>query len=138
MADANPTHPARPEPIALDAAHRRRAVHWLLVQGRPVWAAKPPADGWQYLEAAHVLGQPDCRLHAQAHWAMLRCAVVQWDLREVAGQVLRLALVPPGHALARLPIGNTGRARVSPVRHMPVAPHTAALIAQALQSTGTR
>ncbi|MFD2377205.1 DUF3703 domain-containing protein [Ottowia pentelensis] len=35
------------------------------------------------------------------------------DWPEVAGQLLRLALVPLGHLSGRLPIGNPGRATVS-------------------------
>ena len=50
------------------------------------------------------------------------------DLREAGGQVLRLALVPLGHALARLPIGNTGRARVSALAPMAPQPHIKRLI----------
>ena len=50
------------------------------------------------------------------------------DLREAGGQVLRLALVPLGHALTRLPIGNTGRARVSALAPMGPQPHIKRLI----------
>ena len=54
------------------------------------------------------------------------------DLREAGGQVLRLALVPLGHALARLPIGNTGRAQLSALAPMAPQPHITQLIDGAL------
>ena len=44
---------------------------------------------------------------------MLRFAIEIRDAREAWGQLFRLALVPVGHALRRLPVGNTGRSNVS-------------------------
>jgi hypothetical protein len=58
------------------------------------------------LERAHVLG----------HW------------REVIGQVLRIALVPIGHLVGRLPIGNTGGANVSAFKPMAIPPELKRLI----------
>jgi hypothetical protein len=40
----------------------------------------------------------------------------------VSGQVLRIALVPLGHLLGRLPRGNTGAANVSAFAPMAIAP----------------
>lgn len=74
------------------------------------------------LERAHVLGQRDFALHWRVHVMMLRAAVDLADAREVAGQVLRLALTPIGHLFNRLPHGNTGRANVSAFAPMPVPP----------------
>ena len=57
------------------------------------------------------------------------------DAREAAGQLLRLALVPLGHALARLPMGNIGRARVSAFAPMEPRPEITQLIDEALAAT---
>lgn len=83
-------------------------------------AGEPPAARWPWLEAAHVLGQTRLGLHWRSHTAMLRYALQLRDGREVLGQLLRLALVPLGHLLQRLPIGNIGRAHVPALR--PMAP----------------
>ena len=72
-----------------------------------------PGQRWRLLMAAHVAGQYRLRLHWDSHLRMLGQAWRERDLREVAGQLLRLALVPLGHALQRLPAGNVGRATVS-------------------------
>lgn len=79
-----------------------------------------------------MLGQTTLSLHWRSHRAMLRYALQLRDLREAGGQVLRLALVPLGHALARLPIGNTGRAQVSALAPMAPQPHITQLIDGAL------
>jgi hypothetical protein len=75
---------------------------------------------WEALKTAHILAQPYLGPHWSSHVAMLRFAAQQRDWREVAGQMLRLALVPLGNATGRLPMGNHGRARVSPFRPMPI------------------
>ena len=95
----------------------------------------PPATRWHWLEAAHVLGQTTLSLHWRSHTAMLRYALQLRDLREAAGQLLRLALVPLGHALARLPMGNIGRARVSAFAPMAPRPEITQLIDEALAAT---
>lgn len=101
------------------------------------FAATPPQDRaaqWRWLEAAHVVGQTDLRLHWHSHRTMLALAVATRNWPEAAGQVFRLALVPLGHALGRLPAGNIGRATVSAFRPMPVTSPVRELIAQARRS----
>ena len=93
------------------------------------------ATRWHWLEAAHVLGQTTLSLHWRSHTAMLRYALQLRDPREAAGQLLRLALVPLGHALARLPMGNIGRARVSAFAPMAPRPEITQLIDEALAAT---
>ena len=93
--------------------------------------ATPAADRrqrWRLLMAAHVLGQGRFALHWDSHGRMLRQAAVEGDLAEAAGQVLRLALTPLGHALGRLPAGNVGRATVSAFRPMQPPAEVAALM----------
>lgn len=116
------------------AAHRIAAFEHLLANFARLPDAPPP-QRWRWLEAAHVLGQASLPLHWRAHTAMLRYALVLGDAREAAGQILRLALVPWGHLLARLPLGNIGRAHVSAFRPMVPAAEVTVLIQQALEET---
>lgn len=88
-------------------------------------------ERWRWLMAAHIVGQSDIRLHAHSHWMMLRLALRTRDWKEAAGQLFRLALVPLGHALNRLPAGNIGRATVNAFRPMTVSPEMRRRIAQA-------
>lgn len=80
------------------------------------------------LERAHVLGQLDFVPHLRVHWQMLRAGWSVGDWREVMGQLMRIALVPVGHLVGRLPIGNTGGANVSAFKPMPIAPELERLI----------
>jgi hypothetical protein len=69
-------------------------------------------DRWSWLMAAHVVGQHEPALHFDSHRRMFALARETGDWREAAGQVLRIALLPIGHALGRIPLGNIGRATV--------------------------
>lgn len=115
-------------------AHRRAAFHYLLASFAREADAPPPAR-WRWLEAAHVLGQTQWPLHWRAHTAMLRYAVALRDPREAVGQFLRLALVPLGHWLQRLPAGNSGRSHVSAFQPMVPAAEISTRIEQALRDT---
>ena len=97
-------------------------------------APKQMEDRWDWLIAAHVAVQQQYALHWRGHWDMLRFAFKTRDYREVAGQLLRLALVPLGHAVGRLPAGNTGRANVNAFRPMAVSDRTRALLYAARES----
>ncbi len=85
-------------------------------------------QAWHLLEALHVLGQTRLIPHAQTHGLMLALAWRTRNLTEVKGQLVRLMLVPLGHLLGRLPLGNTGRSNVGAFRPMPVAPELLATI----------
>lgn len=87
------------------------------------------AEGWRDLERAHVLSQPSAWLHTRVHLAMFVLAVRTRDLRELAGQLVRLAFAAIGSALGRYPVGNTGRARVPITKPMPVDAELAAILA---------
>ncbi len=115
------------------AAAQARAFEHLL-RGFEASAGQPSAQRWLWLEAAHVVGQTAFVPHLRSHWHMLSYARQLGDRREIAGQWLRLVLVPLGHLLQRLPLGNTGRATVSALQ--PMQPPTAvqALVDQALNS----
>jgi hypothetical protein len=81
-----------------------------------------------HLERAHVLGQTRFGRHLRVHLCMLRAGWMLRDGREVAGQLMRLALVPAGHLSGRLPIGNTGGASVNAFVAMPIPPELQRLI----------
>ncbi len=100
--------------------------------------ALPSAERWRPLEAAHVVGQQRFALHCRSHVLMLRYAVEQRDWPEALGQALRLALVPPGHLLGRLPAGNIGRATVPALRPMGPRPELEALVSDARRAVRDR
>lgn len=83
---------------------------------------------WNALERAHILAQPYFVPHLASHRHMLGFAITLRDWREAAGQLFRLALVPLGSLTGRLPVGNTGRARTSAFRSMPLPGDLAALL----------
>ena len=119
------------------ALHRCAAFNHLLASFARQPDA-PPAQRWRWLEAAHVLGQTSLPLHWRSHTAMLRYALALGDAREATGQLLRLALVPLGHLLAQLPLGNIGRSHVSAFRPMVPAAEVTVLMDQALEETAIR
>jgi hypothetical protein len=88
---------------------------------------------WELLCAAHIAGQYIFPLHIQTHLAMLSFAWQNKQYAEAAGQVFRLMLVPIGHALQRLPKGNSGRADISAFKPMEVPAKLQSLIAQAVK-----
>jgi len=89
---------------------------------------------WTLLEDAHVLSQPWAWLHVRVHGSMFVAAVVQRDVREVRGQLSRIAVAGPGSLSGRYPTGNTGRARVPATQPMPIAGE----LAEVLQRAGQR
>ncbi len=86
---------------------------------------------WQLLQAAHIVGQRNFWLHIDSHLLMLQLALRTRDWTEAAGQVFRLVLVPFGHLLGRLPVGNPGTADVSAFSTQEISPRLRDLIAKA-------
>ena len=117
-------------PPVVDRQHRRTVTAWLLAQAR---REPQHAQRWLYLQAAHVLGQPELRLHARVHGQMLLLAWRQRDAGEILGQLMRLVLTPMGHLSGRLPAGNSGRSDVSASATMDPGPALAAVITRARQ-----
>lgn len=74
---------------------------------------------FHHLERAHVLAQRMTVRHTYIHWRMLVAGVQRGDLREAVGQVQRIVAAA---LFSRLwvPRGNSGRARVSAFKPMPV------------------
>ena len=83
---------------------------------------------WRLLEDAHVLSQPWAWPHVRVHGAMFAAGFVRRDVREVRGQLLRLVVAGPASTVGKFPVGNTGRARVSALRPMPIRPDLAAIL----------
>ena len=94
-------------------------------------SASSPAGTFGHLERAHILSQYSTADHIRVHWAMLRWAFVQRDVREAVGQVLRIAGAATKTAIGWVPIGNTGGANVSPFKPMPLPDDLAKLISSA-------
>lgn len=94
-------------------------------------ASQPAEFRWQYLTAAHIVGQNDFRLHCHVHAIMFAYAVRLRDWAEAGGQLFRLSLVPLGHLLGRLPAGNIGRASVNAFQPMPLSPQMKEIIVKA-------
>ena len=114
---------------------QRRAAFAHLLQAFQTSQGQVSASRWLLLEASQVLGQQLLDLHWRSHCWMLRHALQLRDVNEIAGQLLRLALVPAGHLLDLLPRGNTGRATVPATLPMEMPPAVALLIGQALRAT---
>ena len=87
------------------------------------WLATKAKDypaAYRWLERAHILTQRMPLAHARSHWIMLKVGLFTRDWREVVGQVPRIfaALL---FSRIWVPIGNTGRARVSAFSLMPLS-----------------
>ncbi len=70
---------------------------------RAAATATDPSQRWTHLERAHILSQPDPRLHTRNHIAMFTLAVRQRDRREALGQIIRIIVAAPGSLAGRYP-----------------------------------
>jgi len=102
------------------SAVRREAFAAEAAAARKAMAAGDEGAAYRHLERAHILGQPWPGLHSWSHSMMLKLAVQDGDRREAAGQIVRLAGGGLLSLAGWLPAGNTGRARVSAIRPMPI------------------
>lgn len=87
------------------------------------------SEAFHRLERAHVLSTRSTREHLCVHWRMLLWAVRQRDVKEMAGQILRLIAAATITVLGLVPSGNTGGAKISPFRTMPIPSDLAPLLA---------
>ena len=93
--------------------------------------AQNPTDSqpaFRHLERAHILSQYSTRDHVRVHWAMLKWGLEMRDLREVLGQIIRIAAAATKTAVGFIPVGNTCGSNVSPIRAMPLPDALAAII----------
>lgn len=83
-------------------------------------SAGDAAGAFRHLERAHVLGQSSTYYHTRVHWLMLKHGIRERDVKEVAGQVLRIGGAATKTPLGIYPKGNTGGVNVSPFRTMEI------------------
>jgi hypothetical protein len=72
-----------------------------------------------HLERAHIIGQRSIIKHTYAHMLMLVAGLRCRDFREVLGQIPRI-VTSVLFSRIWVPVGNTGRARVSAVKPMSI------------------
>lgn len=105
----------------------QQAITHAYQQAEKAAFTKDSAAAYAWLERAHILTQRQPLLHAKAHWKMLTLGWQTADYREMAGQVPRIfaALL---FSKIWVPLGNTGRSRVSAFRPMPISEELHALL----------
>lgn len=86
---------------------------------------------FRHLERAHVMGQSSTAQHVRVHCHMLRWGWRRRDIREVLGQLLRIAGAATKTVFGLVPVGNTGGANISPFRRLPVDPDLSVIIDRA-------
>lgn len=106
------------------------AVDEAFAQARGALAGARAAEALPWLERAHVLTQRRPWLHARTHWLMLRAGWQLGDVREVLGQLPRI-LAALLFSRIWVPLGNSGRARVSAFKPMPLSAELRRLLDQA-------
>ncbi|NMZ67961.1 Protein of unknown function [Pseudomonas peli] len=113
------------------------AIEQAFQQARQAMQEQRGADAFQWLERAHILTQRQPLLHARSHWQMLVLGWQTGDYREVAGQLPRIfaALL---FSKIWVPIGNTGRSRISAFKPMPVPEELQTLLADDEQTQSSR
>ena len=95
------------------------------------YAAGDAAKAFRHLERAHILAQGDTVQHTRVHWLMLKHGLREHDVKEVAGQVLRIGGAVTKTPFGIYPKGNTGGANVSPIKPMPIEADLAAILESA-------
>jgi Protein of unknown function (DUF3703) len=75
---------------------------------------------FHHLERAHVFGQISTIQHVRVHVRMFFWAIRRLDAHEAVGQLLRIVGATTKTAFGLVPHGNTGGAKVSPFRPMPI------------------
>lgn len=88
-------------------------------------------NAFAHLERAHVLGQSMTFEHTRVHWRMLKIGWKRRDIREILGQIFRVAGASTKTPFGIYPKGNTGGANVSPFRPMPIAADLAEILRSA-------
>lgn len=98
----------------------RAAIDEAFLSARQALGARSPQRAYPWLERAHILTQRMPLLHAYSHWLMLQAGWGERDYREMLGQAAR---IPAALLFSKIwvPLGNTGRARVSALQRIPVS-----------------
>ena len=98
----------------------QQALTQAFAEGRQALERNDLGAAYAWLERAHILSQRMPLRHAESHWLMLRAGWQARDWREVAGQLPRI-LAALLFSRIWVPLGNTGRARVSAFQPMPLS-----------------
>ena len=98
----------------------QQALDQAFAEGRKALASHDPEAAYAWLERAHILSQRMPLRHAESHWLMLRAGWQVRNWREVSGQLPRI-LAALLFSRIWVPLGNTGRARVSAFQPMPLS-----------------
>ena len=101
-----------------------------LQQSKVKFACRNYHKSWQYLERAHILGQPYALEHTIVHWKMLCFALRIKNVQEIIGQLPRLLVGGIKSFGGKIPLGNTGGSNVSPLKPMEIPKDLALLIEQ--------
>jgi hypothetical protein len=105
----------------------RAAIESEWAQARSAGARDQLDLACTHLERAHVLSQRATFMHVRTHMAMLALGWRRRDAREVLGQLSR-TLAAAVFSRIWVPAGNTGGARVSAFKPMPVPEDLALLL----------
>lgn len=97
-----------------------RAVQQAFAEGQAALQRSDPDAAYVWMERAHILSQRMPLLHAWSHWLLLRAGWQGRDWREVLGQLPRI-LAALLFSRIWVPVGNSGRARVSAFAPMPLS-----------------
>lgn len=92
------------------------------------------STSFRRLERAHVLSQGSTVQHVRVHLQMLMWGLRHGDVREVAGQVLRVIGAATKTWVGLVPRGNTGGSNVSAFKSLAIPDDLAALIGTARSS----
>ena len=109
--------------------HLQQAINDELLLGRQLLARGAANAAFRHFERAHILSQRRTWDHVRSHAWMWRAGWQRSDLREIAGQTLRM-LAALLFSRLWVPEGNTGGANVSAFRPMPVPEDLRALLAR--------
>ena len=91
---------------------------------------------WQFLERAHILGQPYPKEHTAVHYKMLEFGFKIKSWPEVLGQLPRLLIGGIKSWVGIIPVGNTGGANVSAFQPMPIPADLQTIICGAATNLG--
>ena len=98
---------------------------------RELYHGREYRRAFTHLERAHVLGQRNAIPHTINHGWMLKVGFKLNDIREILGQLARLAVAGIGSLIGRAPVGNTGDANVGILTPMRIAPDLAEIFRKA-------
>ena len=110
-----------------DALHA--ALQQAFAEGQAALQRGDQNAAYVWLERAHILSQRMPLRHAWSHWLMLRVGWQGRDWREVLGQLPRI-LAALMFSRIWVPVGNSGRARVSAFAPMPLSEELQRLLDQ--------